>query len=616
MTTRPTRIAQTSTEAKKLHKRNGLAIPERQRRQLERAAELEERAARLRDQEERRKAAKKKREEREKKERESRKHNGVGLATQLIGYSHTQAQMKNGMEAFLGLKKRREDRKEDLEISEQLEAMVEEVAKEPWDDDEVGDAFDLPMLNSDQWIDDDLDDDTLLEVHDLITSDPIEETKGTPKSQAKTADLVVPDVHENATSKADADFVRLHGPVNKVIEDILRKLPEPLIELLSRDISTDTINWDPAPSLLHKLNPAGLPPHRLRVKVGCVVTLLRDLNSSSQLSRSQNLQVLRVETERLECMVLDGQLEGTKTFLTKVTFSANHRNDERFAFQRIQFPVRVSKDVSPRPISSDMPRSSFKLPSVSGVPHRPTNAVQKSIPAISKMKSSPTPNPSFKLPGVPASKTKPTVPPKAFTKPINSVLDGWDDFLDSGTQIARELSSEPSSPVKPLPVARATSSSFMSNALPPLSTQDFEFSLEDLEDSPQTEPMANPATSNTIVKKSEDGPTNGPAKHSKDSLRLAGQQGLEIQPKASAPQSPRQASLKRKSLPVPGSNALPIPKRMAVQPALSKATTKLGIPTAPKPVTSFSELGVSTQEVASFFDDDEEMTFGTPPITT
>jgi tRNA nucleotidyltransferase (CCA-adding enzyme) len=89
----PHRIAQTSTELKKLAKKNGPRLNERQQKQFEREAELEQRAARARKAEESRKAAKKKREEKEAKEARARQQIGVGLATQLAGYSHTQAQL-------------------------------------------------------------------------------------------------------------------------------------------------------------------------------------------------------------------------------------------------------------------------------------------------------------------------------------------------------------------------------------------------------------------------------------------------------------------------------------------------------------------------------------------
>jgi hypothetical protein len=73
-----------------------------------------------RDREQRRKKAEKTRVEKEEKEKETRKQLGIGLATQLAGYSLTQKQMKGGMEGWLGVggagKKRKRD--EDVAVEE------------------------------------------------------------------------------------------------------------------------------------------------------------------------------------------------------------------------------------------------------------------------------------------------------------------------------------------------------------------------------------------------------------------------------------------------------------------------------------------------------------------
>jgi hypothetical protein len=296
----PHRIAQTTSEVKKQYKKNGARIPERQLKQLERAHELDQRAARCRDADERRKAAKKKRDEREEKEQRARRQIGVGLATQLIGYSHTQAQLKNGMEAFLGVKQRKdnEQRRKNLELTKKLETIAQDLEKEPWDDDEADDlALDLPELNTsnvEQWVDDDLDDNSLLEAHDMIMSDPIVEAPAAmhlPPTSALNASTVPP-LHKPTTVKPPPEW--LQRPKNKFNDSDSNKLPEDLIELLSQDLSMRLPEWNPPSSLLHMLNPDGLPPHRLCVKVGSIVAVLRDLNTSSQLSKSQHLRVLRV----------------------------------------------------------------------------------------------------------------------------------------------------------------------------------------------------------------------------------------------------------------------------------------------------------------------------------
>jgi len=641
MSTRPTRIAQTSKEAQKKYKKHGPRLPELQQRQLERALELDNRAARAREQEERRRIAKKKREEKERKERDARKQMGVGLATQVCGYSHTQKRLKSGMEAFLGLKKRKEeDKKQDLEFRKKLKAIAEEVEKEPWDDSDGDDVVaEFPVLNAiiegDQWIDDDLDDDTLFDA--LIVSDKVEQIQEPlPAPPPPPPPVLIPRAQRITVDNEEMEFVRLHGPINKAIEERLGSLPEPLIELLSLDTSSNLPTWNPAPSLLHKLNPVGLPPHRLRLKVGCVITVLRDLNTSSQLSKSSHLRVLRVEKDWLECLVLDGQLEGTKSVLTRVPFTAKYRNEDQFSFQRTQFPIKVSLKSDYSQQVRDVSQSTFKIPSISGQPPRQPSSFKKPAMPASKTKPNAKVNPSFKLPGLPASKAaKPSFPLQATLADFPVLLDGWDDFLDSGTQIARELSSSDS-------ITRDKSESH-SNALVPLSTQDLDFTMDDLEDSPpliaelpkpfeQAESVERPKLEKIVTPHRV--PSKSPSKpKSPRKLPWLSDKILAKSTIAPPPRPPVQPALKRKSSFKP-SISVPPPKRPVIHPvtapqlqrsivhpvmAPKRSVLKVAMVPAPvstlKPFGSFSEFGLSTQEAVSFFDDDDEdLAFGSPPI--
>ncbi|KAE8848782.1 hypothetical protein HRS9122_02798 [Pyrenophora teres f. teres] len=663
----PYRIAQTSTELKKQHRKNGPRLNERQQKQLERDFELDQRAARAREAEERRKAAKKKSEEKEVKEAAARKQMGVGLATQLIGYSRTQAQLKNGMEAFLGLKKRKEEekRKKEEELTKKLEAIAEDIEKEPWDDDNDDDiALDFPVLNrsfGEQWADDDLDDDSLLQAHDLIMSDPLEETPVlNPQSPPVPVPSVIPPSSIAPISpkpvpvKADINFTRTHGPTNKTIEAILDKLPQPLIELLSQDLSLDIPNWNPVEGLLHKLNPAGLPPHRLRIKVGCVVTLLRDLDASSQLSESQHLCVLRSENDRVECLVLDGQLEGTKTVLTRLPFVAKYKGLDQHPYKRIQFPIRVATDYTPSDAPRDTSQTRFKMPSVPG--RLPSESLpRKPVPHVAKTKSSANLNPVFKLPGLPASKSSSLASTKSIsiTKPVSALasppIDCWDDFLESSTQISRDLAAEvapkASEPRKALVIAPSA----LANCLPPMSTQDLDFSLDDLDEelSPKA-PLTGTARAEQDIDKAMPAPLASlpvaPEALQKTDLAVfttlpAKTTGASTTPNSSKPLRPARKIAGRCLNPGPFATGIEyqlsklrpsqLPKSMggpwkrktiaALSPTSSPPAKKQCVSSSRTAVLtnskgSFEEFILSTQEVASFLDDNDDFGFGSPPI--
>jgi hypothetical protein len=659
----PLRIAQTTSEVKKQHKQNGPRLPAHQVKQLERGHVLDVRAARLRDAEDRRKAAKKKREEREEKEKAARRQMGVGLATQLIGYSHTQAQLKTGMEAFLGLKRRNEQdqRRRDLELTKKLEAIAKHVDKEPWDDDDDDDldnnmALDLPPLRpsvSEPYIDDDLDDDTMLEVHALVMSDPvlvppIQAQQPTPLPPTPLPPLprpATPGSFKLSLPKDDADFARLHGPINRAIECLLDALPEPLVELLSMDSSLKLPDWNPAPSLLHKLNPLGVPPHRLRIKVGGVVILLRDLNTSSQLSKSQHLRILRIENERLECLVLDGQLKGTNAVLTRVKFVAKYRNDDLYPFQRTQYPFRVATDFRSASTPRDISQSGFKLPSMP-TQARSSSVVKRPVPAAQKAKPHGNNNPGFKLPGLPASNAPASNSsrPWSFRQPAAPFTvppaDGWEEFFDSGTQIARELSAEVTMrSILPDSITAAVPST--AKSLLPLSTQDFDFSMGDLDNTPiladlnppteklcetllSTKPVPDPLKpANTLPSITRDArsltrPTPSLLLQSKTLPRKTCRTDVLFNFASLTPsQKPRSISdrpaMKRKIFATPTKAQLPPAKRLHSQ--VAQPVTALESSVRQKVLGGLCDFGISTQEAASFFADDEDLCFGSPPIT-
>lgn len=687
----PKHVAQTSTEAKKAYKKNGPVIPEHTHKQLQRGYELDQRATREREAEKRRRLAKDRREERERKEKTTREQLGVGLATQMIGYSHTQAKLKKGMEAFLGISKKKQDderrkreeqRREEGALTKKLEVIAQEFEKELFDDDDDIDEamLGLPIAVAQDgggWVDEELDDDTLLEIHDLVMSDPVEEpvhksisTPPRPATalsmpQKRSALTSHPPLHTATAQmsfrqptelygvKEDNHFTHTHGPVNRMVESVLQKVPGEIIELLSHDEAASTSNWTPAHGLLHKLNPIGLPPHRLRIKIGCVVLCLRDLNTSSQLSKSQHVRVLRVENERLECLTLDGQLAGTKTVITRVPFPAKYHNDDKFPFVRTQYPVRVAANYILADTLREVTQSGFKLPSIKGQ-MRPPSLLKRPIPPSIKSKVQGSSNPSFKLPELPASKVQ-TVIRSGIPRHVRSVapsacvLDGWDDFLESGTQIARELSAEltPSTLLSSI----TTQSLTITESVPSLSTQDLDFSLDDLDEEPRApqKPQAQlrpPSLHDTKAMKAAKTVANFPPPAVKVAVsyklsksppsvprgplsRTANMRRLDLESESILPHALRlqksiQSKSKRPMAPPPtplqpAKKACIAPSAPNMPPYLSMATHTTTATTATTTTTMtskrFSDFGMSTQEAHSFFeDDDEDFVFGSPPI--
>ena len=141
----------TLRQAKADYKKYGPRLSEKDVSRFERAAELDRRAEAIRTREKRRRQAQQRREEQERREDDVRRKMGIGLATQLAGYSKTQQQMKAGMEAFLGLGKGfNNGRGNDVGKLQNSGAMqlqkfenVDECLQEPWDDEESWNNVDI-----------------------------------------------------------------------------------------------------------------------------------------------------------------------------------------------------------------------------------------------------------------------------------------------------------------------------------------------------------------------------------------------------------------------------------------------------------------------------------------
>jgi hypothetical protein len=145
--TRPKTLRQAKADYKKYSHR----LSDKDLSLCERAAELDRRAEAVRAREKRRRQAQQRREEQQKSEEDARRKIGIGLATQLAGYSNTQKQMRAGMEAFLGLGKVFNNER-GIDVGKlqnsggmQLEEFesVDDCFQEPCDDDESWNNVDL-----------------------------------------------------------------------------------------------------------------------------------------------------------------------------------------------------------------------------------------------------------------------------------------------------------------------------------------------------------------------------------------------------------------------------------------------------------------------------------------
>ncbi|PWZ11729.1 ATP-dependent DNA helicase PIF1 [Zea mays] len=103
----------------------------------------------------------------------------------------------------------------------------------------------------------------------------------------------------------------------------------------------DPHNYYP-PEFLNTLTPNGLPPHVLKLKIGCHVILLRNIDPANGLCNGTRLVVHGFQRNSIDTEIVLGQHVGKRIFLPCIPLCPSDEDMFPFQFKRKQFPVRLS----------------------------------------------------------------------------------------------------------------------------------------------------------------------------------------------------------------------------------------------------------------------------------
>ncbi|ONM54654.1 hypothetical protein ZEAMMB73_Zm00001d020290 [Zea mays] len=102
----------------------------------------------------------------------------------------------------------------------------------------------------------------------------------------------------------------------------------------------DPHNYYP-PEFLNTLTPNGLPPHVLKLKIGCPVILLRNIDPANGLCNGTRLVVRDFQRNSIDAEIVLGQHAGKHIFLPCIPLCPSDEEMFPFQFKRKQFPVGV-----------------------------------------------------------------------------------------------------------------------------------------------------------------------------------------------------------------------------------------------------------------------------------
>ena len=131
-------------------------------------------------------------------------------------------------------------------------------------------------------------------------------------------------------------------------EELLRRFPGEERVLRSADsveVEDRAMNeFQPYPvEYLNSLVSSSLPLAHLKLKVGCPIMLLRNLNASKGLCNGTRLRVVQIRTRVLKCRIMstDERFGGDVVFIPRITLSPT-AEDMPIPLRRRQFPVRLA----------------------------------------------------------------------------------------------------------------------------------------------------------------------------------------------------------------------------------------------------------------------------------
>jgi len=169
-------------------------------------------------------------------------------------------------------------------------------------------------------------------------------------ANANIADLIVkvyPDLWHNVGNVQYLNQRAVLCPTNDDVDEVNNQIMSAIHgesrEFLSQDCVLDdegerVNNLFPV-EFLNNLKSSSLPPHRLRLTIGCPIILLRNLMPQDGLCNGTRLICTSLSRYVLGATIISGTYAGNQVYVPRIPICPSDL-DMPFKFQRLQFPVR------------------------------------------------------------------------------------------------------------------------------------------------------------------------------------------------------------------------------------------------------------------------------------
>nr|KAJ0193152.1 hypothetical protein LSAT_V11C800407890 [Lactuca sativa] len=157
--------------------------------------------------------------------------------------------------------------------------------------------------------------------------------------------FVYTSIVENANNLIYFQERAILAPKNEVVEEINERLRSTRVRKFRYFSHADFVHDEVdatlySPDVLNGLRPSGMPIHKLVLKVGVPVMLLRHIDQKCGLCNGTRLQVIALGKRVIEAEIISGSNIGNRMFIPRMYLTPS---DTRipFIFQRRQFPLAV-----------------------------------------------------------------------------------------------------------------------------------------------------------------------------------------------------------------------------------------------------------------------------------